>query len=138
LHPFYIFVKVEWFKQNLKQKKENNTMSLHRIFKKMLHLKKLFFFLVIISIITSCKKAPVACFVVDNLKVPLDSAIHCDASCSVNAKQYNWLGSGNKIIDSKNSSKATYKFNIPGAHSIMLQVTNGNKEDIISHVVNVK
>ncbi len=104
----------------------------------MLHVKRLFFFLIIITIITSCKKAPVACFGVDNTSVALDSAIHCDASCSVNAKQYNWLGSGNKVIDSNNPSKATYKFNIPGAHSIMLQVTNGNKEDIISHVVNVK
>jgi hypothetical protein len=103
----------------------------------MVNFKKLIFFLVTISIITSCKKAPVACFGVDNLSVPLDSAIRCDGSCSVNAKQYNWLGTGNKVAGNQDGSVEIYRFNTRGAHSINLQVTNGNKQDLISHVVTV-
>jgi hypothetical protein len=104
---------------------------------KMPNIKKTVFFLIIISTFASCKKAPVACFGVDKLSVPLDSAIHCDGSCSVNAKQYNWLGTGNKTTVNEDGSKAIYRFNIRGSHSISLQVTNGNKIDMISHVVNV-
>jgi hypothetical protein len=124
------------YKESKTKEGEQNIVPLENIFK-MVNLRKSIFFLIIISIFTSCKKAPVACFGVDNTSVPLDSAIHCDASCSINAKKYIWLGSGDKVSGNEDGSLEIFRFNTRGSHSIKLQVTNGNKEDVISHVVNV-
>ena len=100
-------------------------------------LKYSLYLLIMASVFTACKKNPTACFVIDKADVAVGSPINCDASCSKHAKEYIWLGTGDKVPNNESASKETFKFDAPGTYFIKLQVTNGGKDDIISHRVTV-
>jgi PKD repeat protein len=91
--------------------------------------------IVIFLFCASCKKAPTACFSVNNGgQAVLNEDVDFDASCSLDAESYTWdfddgtTGSGKTV---------KHKFTTSGYFSVRLVAHNGNKTDPVSRMVAV-
>jgi hypothetical protein len=100
----------------------------------MKHLFLLTFLAILIASLNSCSKTPSACFQVyaDSDSIRVGDAITFDASCAVDANEYNWSFGGD-IIDY--GKIVTIAFDSAKVYEVELMTLNGrkmtkNKKDI--------